>query len=310
MPKWTANNIPDLSGKTALVTGANSGLGLETAHALAARNAHVVLGCRGPAKAEATIAAIRAQSPNAQLSSLDLNLGDLTSIRNAASVFCADHEKLDILCNNAGVMGLPRTPTQDGFEMVFGVNHLGHFAFNGLLLDLIKATPGARVVTVSSLQAKSGKLPMDDLNWEHRRYSAAGAYAQSKLANLSFALELDRRLQAAGIDAISVAAHPGYAATNITNASDGKPTWRRRVWVAMGKMGNATLAQPAHLGALPTLYAATAPDVDGGSYFGPDGLAEFRGYPTQLVANPMARDTVIAGELWRRSEELTGVEWL
>jgi NAD(P)-dependent dehydrogenase (short-subunit alcohol dehydrogenase family) len=311
MTAWTESQMPDLTGRVALVTGANSGLGLETSRALAAKGAHVVLACRGETKALAAIAAIRASLPKADLEFLSLDLSDLASVREAAAAFAARHERLDLLINNAGVMALPQRKTADGFEMQFGTNHLGHFALTGMLIGVLRRTPHARVVTLSSLAHRNGRLPLDDLNWESGRYSKPGAYARSKLANLLFALELQRRFERAGVDAISVAAHPGYSATNIVYGGSGAPSslWRR-LWNLMARVGNWLLAQPASLGALPTLYAATAAEVKGGEYFGPRGPLEFRGAPVRVSPSARARDERLAAELWKRSEEMTGVSFL
>lgn len=310
MTRWTTQDMPSLRGRIALVTGANSGLGLETARVLAARGAHVLLACRGAAKAEAAIASIRATQADAELEFLPLDLADLASIRGAAEQFKSRHARLDILCNNAGVMGLPYGKTRDGFEMLFGINHLGHFAFTAHLFDVIRGTPGARIVSLASLAHRRGELPLDDLHWERRSYSRAGAYGQSKLANLSFALELDRRLRRENLDVLSVAAHPGYAATNIVFGSNLRLSIWRRAWNAMAAAGNVLLAQPAAAGALPSLYAATAPDVRGGEYFGPDGFIEFRGSPRRVQCMPTARDPEVAAHLWAASEQMTGVRFL
>ncbi|MEQ1438927.1 oxidoreductase [Fontimonas sp. SYSU GA230001] len=310
MTRWTERDIPDLSGKTALVTGANSGLGLATAQALAAHGARVVLACRGQAKADAAIAQIRARTPEARLEYLELDLSDLGSVRRAADQFRAGHPRLDILVNNAGVMGLPLLRTGDGFELLFGTNHLGHFALGGLLLDRLRAAPGARIVSVASLAHWTGRMPLDDLNWERRRYSKAGAYAQSKLANLMFALELQRRVDRAGLDIKSIAAHPGYAATNIFFGGEAaQASLLRSLWTRAAKLGAAVFAQPAELGALPSLYAATAPDASGGEYYGPDGPFEARGHPKRAYVSPYARNPRLAAGLWAASERLTGVHW-
>lgn len=310
MTNWTEADIPDLTGKVALVTGANSGLGLETSRALAAKGAHVVLACRGEAKALAAMRVIRAVVPNAKLEFLSVDLSDLATVRAAAGEFATRHARLDLLINNAGLMTLPYGKTRDGFEMIFGTNHLGHFALTLALLGVLKRTPHARVVTLSSIAHKNGQMPLDDLNWERATYSKPAAYARSKLANLLFALELDRRLKRAGIDVISVAAHPGYSATNIVyGGSAAPPSLWRRIWNAMAAMGNALLAQPASMGALPTLYAATVADVKGGEYFGPRGLLELRGHPGRVSPNVRARDEKLAADLWARSEELAGVRF-
>jgi NAD(P)-dependent dehydrogenase (short-subunit alcohol dehydrogenase family) len=308
--RWTEAHLPQLAGRVALVTGANSGLGLETSRALAAQGAHVVLACRGETKALAAMAAIRQKVPNAKLEFLSLDLSDLASVRAAAGEFAMRHERLDLLINNAGLMTLPYGKTRDGFEMIFGTNHLGHFALTGLLLGVLRRTPHARVVTLSSIAHRNGQMVLDDLNWERARYSKPGAYARSKLANLLFALELDRRFKKAGIDAISVAAHPGYSATNIVYGGSGAPPslWRR-IWNAMARVGNWLLAQPATMGALPTLYAATAQDVKGGEYFGPHGPLEFRGHPVRVRPSALALDERLAADLWARSEQMTDVRF-
>lgn len=310
MSRWTEDQIPDLTGKTALVTGANSGLGLETTRALARKGAQVVLACRSQAKADEAMKDIRAQQPDAKLEFLALDLASLASIKTAAQTFLARHPRLDILCNNAGLMGLPYSTTQDGFEMQFGANHLGHFAFTGLLLPALRATPGARVVTVTSITHRKGVLPLDDLDWKRSPYAPMASYARSKLANLLFTLELDRRLRKAGVAVQSLAAHPGYAATNIVygGGKDNVPLLRR-LWNGMAAIGNFLLAQPAALGALPSLYAATARDAQGGDYIGPSQLFEFRGYPKKVKASATACDPALGAALWQKSEELTGVRY-
>lgn len=311
MSRWTENDIPPLDGKTALVTGANSGLGFATAQALAACGAQVILGCRDQRKAEAAMARIREASPQAKLEFLPGDLSDQSSVRKAAELLKSRHARLDIQVNNAGIMTLPYGKTKDGFETLFGTNFLGHFALTGLLLDLTRATPGSRIVTVTSLSERIGSLPLDDLNWEKSRYSKRGAYARSKLANLVFALELDRRLRRAGIGTLSVAAHPGYSATNIVyGGGQGGESIIRSLWNLMARVGNAILAQPAALGALPSLYAATAAGVKSGEYIGPDALFEFRGYPKRVQASARARDEKLAAGLWQKAEEMTGLRYL
>lgn len=303
---WTAAELPDLRDRTALVTGGNSGLGLETARALAARGASVLIACRGQAKAQQAIADIRGGLPEARLAFLPLDLSDLASVRRCAEQFAATQARLDILCNNAGVMATPEGRTRDGFETQFGTNHLGHFALTGLLMPQLRATPGARVVVVSSLAHRSGPHRLHDPNWERSRYSPAAAYGWSKLANLMFALELDRRLRKAGIEAKAVAAHPGYTATNIGFGDFTAPTsLKGRVM----QLGNRLLAQSAARGALPTLYAATATDVQGGEYIGPDGPLEFRGHPVRVRPNRHAADLDAAARLWALSEQLTGLRY-
>ena len=310
MARWTEADIPDLSGKTALVTGANSGLGFATASALAAHGAHVILGCRDARKAEDAMTRIRASTPQAKLEFLPGDLSDQSSVRKAAELLKSRHAQLHIQVNNAGIMTLPYTKTRDGFEMLFGTNYLGHFALTGLLVGITSRTPGARIVTLSSISERMGRLPLDDLNWEKTRYSKGAAYARSKLANMVFALELDRRLRRAGINTLSVAAHPGYSATNIVyGGMQSSESLRRRIWNFLARIG-AAFGQSPERGALPSLYAATARDVKSGDYFGPDGFVEFRGYPRRVKPSARARDESLASGLWTRSEELTGVRFL
>ncbi len=291
---WTAEDMPRLDGKVAVVTGANSGIGYETARALAAHGARVVLACRNADKGEDAVARIRAQHEAAEADFRRLDLGDLSSVREFASAFGNDETRLDILANNAGVMLCPESRTADGFETQFGVNHLGHFALTGLLLDLLRETAGARVVTVSSVYHKFGRIDFDDLNAE-RRYGRSRAYGQSKLANLLFTLELQRRFERAEVEAIAVAAHPGWTATNLQQHA------------APFRVLNPYLAQKPWGGALPTLYAATAPEVNGGEYFGPGKRFEWMGSPKKVKTSKRARDRETATRLWEVSEELTGV---
>lgn len=309
MGKWTKRDMPSLQGKTALVTGANSGLGLETALGLAEAGARVILACRSPDKAQQAATTIRSTCPQAELDSLQLDLASLDSVRHAVQQVAERYSQLDLLINNAGVMGLPLSQTVDGFETLFGTNHLGHFALTGQLFELISQTPGARIVSVASVAHKSGQLPLDDLNWQRRAYSMPGAYAQSKLANLLFALELERRLRRSGVDTISVAAHPGYAATNVFYAREAQISLARRIWNAMSWVG-AFMAQSAAKGALPTLYAASAADVKGGEYYGPKGPLEFWGYPDCAAPRGLALDEQLAAGLWQASASMTGVNWL
>ena len=300
--KWTADQIPDQSGRTAVVTGANSGLGLITARELARAGAEVVMACRDTAKGEAARAEIAGAVPNAQATVSALDLGSLDGVRAFAERFRAEHDALDLLVNNAGVMAPPRQTTADGFELQFGTNHLGHFALTGRLLDLMRDRPDARVVTLSSGGHRIGRIPFDDLQRE-RHYGRWRAYGQSKLANLLFAFELDRRLRAAGSSVRSLAAHPGYAATNLQAAA--APRLDRVVM----RVTNRLFAQSAEMGALPTLYAATYPGLEGGVYIGPDGLAEQRGYPEVVGTSSAARDEEVARRLWEVSEQLTGVRF-
>ena len=288
------------------MTGANSGLGYETAQALAAAGAQVVLACRDEAKGAAALDRIRGAVPGADTRVERLDLAELASVRTFAERVAADLPGLDILVNNAGVMAIPRRETADGFEMQFGTNHLGHFALTGLLLDRLLARAGARVVTISSEVARIGRVRFDDLP-EVRRYRRWTAYAQAKLANQLFTLELDRRAAARGADLVSVAAHPGYTATNLQAV--GPRMSGSRMMERATDLGNAVFAQSAAAGALPTLYAATASGVRGGQYFGPDRLFGMRGHPHRVSFVRAARDPGAARRLWEMSEQHTGVRF-
>jgi NAD(P)-dependent dehydrogenase (short-subunit alcohol dehydrogenase family) len=300
--KWTTEQIPDQTGRTAIVTGANSGLGLVCARELARAGASVVLACRSAERGTAAVQSISQAVPGAQLELASLDLGSLASVEAFAEHFRSTHDDFDLLLNNAGVMAPPRRLTADGFELQLGTNLLGHFALTGRLLSALEGRADARVVTLSSIAHRTGRIDFDDLQSE-RRYSRWRAYGQSKLADLLFALELDRRLRAAGSTVKSLAAHPGYAATNLQSAA--VPTADRLVMVVT----NALLAQSADRGALPPLYAATEPGLEGGLYIGPDGPGEFRGSPRPVSPNRAARDEAVAARLWAVSEELTGVRF-
>jgi NAD(P)-dependent dehydrogenase (short-subunit alcohol dehydrogenase family) len=298
MSKWTTANIGDQTGRTAVITGANTGLGYETAAALAAKGAQVVLAVRNLDKGKDAADRIAAASPGAQVQLQELDLTSLESVRAAAEQLKANYDAVDLLINNAGVMMTPKSTTKDGFELQFGTNHLGHFAFTGLLLDRVLATPGSRVVTVSSTAHRFVRgIRFDDLQWE-RDYSRARAYGQSKLANLMFTYELQRRL--AGTNSIAVAAHPGGANTELGRNT---PAPIRIVFDVLGPL----LIQGADMGALPTLRAATDPGVLGGQYFGPDGFGEQRGHPKVVASTQASHDTEAQRRLWAVSEELTGV---
>lgn len=288
MGKWTARDITDQTGRTVVVTGANSGLGAVAAQALGAAGATVILACRDVDKAAPVAASIGA---NARVRRLDL--ADLASVRE----FADGLDGVDVLINNAGVMAVPRSTTADGFETQFGTNHLGHFALTGLLLDRISD----RVVTMSSLMHRLGSITLDDPNWRHRRYRRWAAYGQSKLANLMFAYELDRRLTESGSTVKSLAAHPGYAISGLQEHTE---AWWDRI---MG-VGNL-FAQSTERGALPELYAATVDSVVSGSYLGPDGPFEQRGYPKVVGSSVRSRDRAVAAALWGESERLTGVTY-
>jgi NAD(P)-dependent dehydrogenase (short-subunit alcohol dehydrogenase family) len=300
--KWTAEQIPDQSGRTAVVTGANSGLGLVTARELARAGARVVLACRNTEKGEAAMLECEAATTGAELELEELDLANLDSVRAFADRFKAGHQGLDLLINNAGVMATPRGRTADGFELQFGTNHLGHFALTGLLIGEMDGREDARVVTLSSNAHRFGRIAFDNLGGD-RRYFRWRAYGQSKLANLLFALELDRRLRAAGSTVKSLAAHPGYAATNLQFA--GPP----RVDAAIMRLGNRLLAQGDEMGALPTLYAATEPGLESGTFCGPDGFLEQHGHPKRVSPGSGARDEEVARRLWQVSEEMTGVRF-
>jgi NAD(P)-dependent dehydrogenase (short-subunit alcohol dehydrogenase family) len=299
MSKWTTADIPAQTGRTAVITGANTGLGYETAAALAAKGADVVLAVRNIEKGKAAADLITRANPGANVVVQELDLSSLDSIHSAADELRAKHDSIDLLINNAGVMTPPKSTTKDGFELQFGTNHLGHFAFTNLLLDRVLAAPGSRVVTVSSVGhrfARNG-IRFDDLQWE-RDYSRIGAYGQSKLANLMFTYQLQRRLQ--GTDTVAVAAHPGGSNTELVRNS---PAVLRSLANAVGPL----LFQSAEMGALPTLRAATDPDVLGGQYYGPDGFAEQRGYPKVVASSAASHDTAAQRRLWAVSEELTKV---
>jgi len=305
--KWTTADIPDQSGRTALVTGANSGLGLQTATALAGAGAAVLLGCRDLGRAETAAEEIRAKTPGATLEVVELDLGDLDSVKRAAEEVSARGSDLDLLVNNAGVMAPPRRETAQGFELQFGTNHLGHFALTGRLLDTLLAAPAPRVVTVSSVAHRAGKMDFDDLNWKES-YSRWPAYGRSKLSNLLFTSELARRAAIADSDLVAAAAHPGYAATNLQTSGPGMGPLGLIAKPVM-KVANVFLAQSDANGALPSLYAATAPDVAGGEYFGPDGMGEQRGHPTRVGRTSRASNEEDAKRLWTVSEELTDVTY-
>jgi NAD(P)-dependent dehydrogenase (short-subunit alcohol dehydrogenase family) len=307
MSKWTADDIPDLHDKLAIVSGANSGLGLETTRALARKGATVIMACRSADKAKSARDELLDDGiAPARLELRTLDLSSLASIRSFADNVRASYPKLDLLINNAGVMALPYSKTADGFEMQIGTNHLGHFALTGLLLEPLLATEGARVVTVSSLMHKLGSIRFDDLSWE-RGYRPWPAYCQSKLANLLFGFELQRRFEARGSKLLSLASHPGYAATNLQTAGPRmtNSSFRERVY----EIGNRMVAQNAAGGALPSLYAATAQDARGGEYYGPGGAMEMKGEPKRVAARSKAHDREAAKRLWALSQELTGADY-
>jgi NAD(P)-dependent dehydrogenase (short-subunit alcohol dehydrogenase family) len=288
--RWTASDMPTLAGRTVVVTGANSGLGLVAARELGRAGARVIIAVRDTAKGETAAATVPG---TVEVRRLDL--ADLASIRSFASAWQGD---IDVLVNNAGVMAVPLQRTKDGFELQIGTNHLGHFALTNLLLQHVRE----RVVTLSSFAHRTGKIHLDDLNWERRRYGRWTAYGQSKLANLLFTLELQRRLAEAGSPVIAVAAHPGYAATNLQSHTG---SGLQNTFMAVT---NRVLAQSAEMGALPTLFAATQ-ELAGASYVGPGGLQELRGHPALAGRSGAAWDAQTARRLWEVSEELTGVQF-
>lgn len=298
-PTWTTTDIPGQRGRTAVITGANTGLGFETAKSLAARGASVILAVRDLDKGKRAADRIAETTPGADVSSQRLDLSALSSIREAAEALRATHERIDLLINNAGVMYTPKGTTADGFETQFGTNHLGHFALTGLLLDRLLSTPGSRVVTVSSIGHRiRARIHFDDLTLD-RRYSRVAAYGQAKLANLLFTYELQRRL--ASRDAtVALAAHPGGSSTELAR---NLPAPLR----AATELVTPFVAQSASMGALPTLRAATDPAARGGEYYGPDGFQEVRGYPKVVRSSAQSHDVELQRRLWTVSEELTGV---
>jgi NAD(P)-dependent dehydrogenase (short-subunit alcohol dehydrogenase family) len=304
--KWTADDMPDLSGQTIIVTGGNSGIGYEAALQFARCHAHTILACRSLAKADGAAKQIVASHPDAKVEVMELDLSSLASIRAFAEAFHKSHRSLNVLVNNAGVMALPYCKTADGFEMQFGTNHLGHFALTGLLLDTLLASEGARLVVVASGAHRMGRIHFDDLQSDHG-YSKWLAYGQSKLANLLFTFELQRRAETAGAKLIAVACHPGYAATNLQGA--GPRMQGSSGMESFWKMMNSAFAQTSAMGALPTLYAATSAEVRGGDYLGPDGLAELCGNPTKVNCSGAAKDVAAAARLWDISEQLTKLHY-
>jgi NAD(P)-dependent dehydrogenase (short-subunit alcohol dehydrogenase family) len=303
--RWTEADLPGLGGRTAVVTGANTGLGFQTARALAARGATVVLACRNLAKADAAVGRIADDVPGAQLRTVELDLAALESVRGAAAWLRAEYPHLDLLINNAGGVNPRPSRTADGFERTLGVNHLGPFALTGLVLDRLLAAPAARVVTVSSVGHRRGAIHLDDLNFD-RGYRWQQAYFQSKLANLMFTFELQRRLAAAGAAAIAVAAHPGNARTEL--GRDMNPV-ARAVMSPRLRALTFWLLQPAEIAALPITRAAADPAVRGGEYYGPRGWKEWTGYPERATPIARALDQDVQRRLWERSEQLTGVTY-
>lgn len=294
---WTAENIPNQKGKVAIVTGSSSGIGFETARVLANKEATVIIAIRNLEKGNKAVEKILAQNKDADVRIMELDLANLESVEKFAENFKNEYSRLDLLINNAGVMIPPYSKTADGFELQFGTNHLGHYALTGLLLELLLKTEGARIVNVSSGAHKVGKLDFDDLTWEKRSYSAWRAYGDSKIANLYFTLELNRKLKEHNLDLIVTAAHPGWTATELQRHK------------GIVEFFNGIFAMDISQGALPTLRAAIEGGLKDGEYFGPNGFMEMRGYPVQVETNELAKDEEIAKKLWEVSEELTKVKF-
>jgi NAD(P)-dependent dehydrogenase (short-subunit alcohol dehydrogenase family) len=305
MSKWTVQDMPEQTGRVAIVTGANSGLGYETSLALASKGAEVLMACRNMQKGQEALNEIRSHYPQAKLVLMKLDLGSLESLRQFANDFHNSYNRLDLLINNAGLMAIPRAETVDGLEMQFAVNHLGHFALTGLLLDMLLDTKGSRVVNVSSTANLIGRIHFDDINLE-KNYSRYGAYGQSKLANVMFTFELQGRLEQAGADTVSIVAHPGLSHTNLqTNTANATGNILERITYSIMM---PLFSQSQAMGALPQLYAATAPEAKAAAFYGPDFL-HTRGYPTAIRANRLAYKEVDQRRLWEISEELTGVTY-
>ncbi len=297
LKKWNADNIPDQKGRVVIVTGASSGIGYETARVLANKNATVIAAVRNLQKGEAALQRIKAQKPNADVSVMRVDLANLASVKQFANAFHEKFNRLDLLINNAGVMMPPYSKTDDGFELQFGTNHLGHFALTGQLLDLLVKTPGSRIVNVSSLAHKNGNLNFEDLNWEKRKYQKWPSYGDSKIANLYFTDHLADRLTGKGRDVKVTAAHPGWTATELQRH------------VGLFNFLNNFFAMPIEQGALPTLRAAVDESAKSGDYYGPDGFGEWRGYPVKVSSTKLSQDKAIAKKLWDVSEALTGVKY-
>ena len=304
---WTADDVPDQHGRVCLITGGNSGLGLASARVMAARGAAVVIACRDEGRGRTALEHLRQQCPGASIELRRLDLACLADIRAFAEDWRMHAGRLDVLMNNAGLMAIPPARTIDGFEMQLGVNHFGHFALTLALLPVLFASPGSRIVNVSSAMHTRGQMDFDDLFFDRRPYNGWTAYSQSKLANMLFTLELDRRLKKARSSTLAVAAHPGYAATELQGKG---PRLRGAKLAEIGmRIGNALVAQSADAGAWPQLRAATDPDVRGGEYFGPTGFMGLRGPAAQVDPAPQARDASAAAQLWNVSERLTGTRF-
>ncbi len=296
--KWTLADMPRLDGKLALVTGANRGLGLEIVVGLAGAGARVIMACRDAQKADQAIAEVLRRVPSANVRAMTLDLANLKSVRTFAHEFCGEFTSLDLLINNASAILVPLQKTGDGFEMHIGTNHFGPFTLTALLLDLLRATPGSRIVNTSSMAHRmTPGIDLDDLNFTRNSYRDMDAYGKSKLATLMFTFELDKRLRASGASVLSVASHPGWTNTNPDQGN------------AVLRFFNGLIAQSAPMGALPALYAATSPEVSGGDYIGPGGFKQLGGHPKKVDCRPEARDARLNEKLWSLSEQLTGTKY-
>ena len=301
---WTTADMPDLTGKVIIVTGANSGIGFEAAKEFARKGAQTILACRNLDKAQAALAEIQAEIPSAQVELMQLDLASQASVRQFAGEFKASHDQLDVLVNNAGIMMVPYGTTEDDFERQLGTNHLGHFAVTGLLIDWLLKTPGSRVVNISSRAHRSGSVDFDNLMYQGGNdYSSQAAYGRSKLANLLFTYELQRRFEAIDAAAIAVAAHPGISSTNLADHMLDK--W----YLKMADPLMEVMLQSAAMGALPTIRAAVDPDVKGGDYYGPHGFKSISGYPVLMESSDASHNAADAKKLWQVSEDLTGVNF-
>ncbi len=306
MSKWTEARVGDQSGRIALVTGANSGIGWETARVLASNGAHVVVACRSADRGHDAVRRIQGSVPSGSVEFLRLDLADLASVREAAAAFSRRHDRLDLLINNAGLMATPQQRTAQNFEMQFGVNHLGHFALTGLLLPRMLRTPDSRIVTVSSTAHVPGRIRFDDLNWESE-YRPWAAYSQSKLANLLFTFELQRRLESSSGGSAALASHPGVSNTNLGHENAGG--FLSSLLYISRPLMERYLSQSSAMGALPTLRAAVDPEARGGEYYGPGGLSGQTGHPVRVRSSGRSKDRGVAERLWRESEDLTGVKY-
>ena len=299
--KWTSAQVPDLAGKVIIVTGANSGIGYEAARVFVSKGAETVLACRSEQKARAALEQIKAGSPAARAEFMQLDLASLASVYAFAEAFKQKYERLDVLVNNAGIMWVPYGLTEDGFERHLGTNHLGHFALTGLLLERLRHTPGSRVVTISSIAHRSGVMDFENLMFtEGKDYTPQAGYGRSKLANLLFTYELQRRFEEAGMDSLALAAHPGGTNTDLID---------HRPMAGFLRSFLGWIMQSGEMGALPTLRAALDPQAKGGEYYGPGGRAEIRGYPRRVSSTEAARDPQAAAKLWQVSAELSGVNY-